>query len=406
MDYQEYEVEDFIADEYFQKWVLGTDSATNDFWINWLQNNADKKEVVEDATAFIQAMNFDKDLSKEEEDVMWNTILKKRNEPSLGGSKMPTPFFKRRTFQLVIAALFAGVFILVLGKDMIFSSSQLETPQVSKNEITLKLEDGTVKVLDENVSNTISSAQGTALVRQKKNLLIYANKKKNGEELRYNQLEVPYGKKFEIKLADGTHVFLNSGSKLRYPVNFKEEGTRSVFLDGEAYFYVQHDENNSFVVITEDMNIKVYGTKFNVSSYFNDNNTSTVLVEGSVGVYASENQESEITNIVPGERATISSGKIAVDKVDVNKYMAWTEGKLYFVDDQFQMILKQLERNFDVEFKNQLQELNNKRFTGTFTTESIEQILKIFQAHTPFEYELEGNLVHIYARPKKQSNIE
>jgi len=144
------------------------------------------------------------------------------------------------------------------------------------------------------------------------------------------------------------------------------------------------------------MNTSVYGTEFNVSSYKNENNTSTVLVQGSVGVYRSKNAEGQKPIVLDtGQRAVFKEGAIAVDVVNVAKYTAWTEEKLFFVDDCFELILKELERHFNVNIDNKLHQLNGKRFTGTFSKESLDQILRIFQEHTPFEYTRNNNTITI-----------
>ena len=181
-------------------------------------------------------------------------------------------------------------------------------------------------------------------------------------------------------------MFLNSGSKLRYPVRFLTSSPRDVYLDGEGYFDVVEDVDRPFTVITDDMNTQVYGTEFNVSSYKNEGNTSTVLVEGSVGVYRANNEEGiKPLMITPGQRAVYDNDQIAVEEVPIRKYVAWKDGLLYFVDDRFELLLKELERHFNVSIDNQYKSLEGKRFTGTFTNESLDQILKVAQAYGQFE---------------------
>jgi ferric-dicitrate binding protein FerR (iron transport regulator) len=186
---------------------------------------------------------------------------------------------------------------------------------------------------------------------------------------------------------------------LRYPTAFVRGLARTVYLDGEAYFSIEKESGSSFIVVTEDMATKVYGTEFNVSSYRNEKNTSTVLVEGSVGVYKPDRNGSEKSRtIIPGERAKIQAGKILVDPVNVEKYVAWTEGKLLFVEDKFELILKKLERHYNIVIENKIEELNDKRFTGTFTEETVDQIFGIFQEHTPFKYTVKEGTITIYRK--------
>src|SRR5690606_32319879 len=144
----------------------------------------------------------------------------------------------------------------------IFNSTPF-IPITDSSQITLEFEDGTIKVLDATSSRILSNGKGNVVVKQEENRLNYENKDSITETLKYNQLSVPYGKQFELMLSDGSHVFLNSGSKLRYPVNFLKDTPRNVYLEGEAYFSIQKDEARPFTVITDDMNTRVHGTKFN-----------------------------------------------------------------------------------------------------------------------------------------------
>lgn len=390
MKYAHYTEEDFIKDEYFQKWVLNPDEMTSNFWENWMMANPEKKELVQNAIRFIQLMDFEEEsLTDDDFDTMWQNVIQRRKD---GENRIFIPRRsngRKKSYVLKVAAVFIGLFgaTYMVYQSGTFSKQEqvivADTPV-----ITLELEDGTIKVLDDTSSGIITNTKGNQVVNQKQNMLLYNDESKQEiERLSYNQLSVPYGKKFELVLSDGSHVFLNSGSKLRYPVSFLKDKPRDVYLDGEAYFSVEKDQARPFTVITDDMNTSVYGTEFNVSSYKNENNTSTVLVEGSVGVYKSNNLDGQkpIT-LVPGGRAVFKEGAIAVDQVNVQKYTAWTKGELFFVDDRFELILKELQRHFDVIIANEYHELNGKKFTGTFSKESLDQILRIFQEHTPFTY--------------------
>lgn len=338
-----------------------------------------------DAYTALQEVDIDKAIDK-----FWMNITRKQEQPA------------RRLYlqALKYAALFIGIFGLgyAIYNSMEISPMNNFSYENEENVITLELEDGSIKVLDENATEIISNSKNEKIVNHTKNNLSY-NKgvSNNKEELVYNQLSVPYGKKFQLTLSDGSHVFLNSGSKVRYPVKFISGMDRNVFLDGEAFFEVAKDSAHPFTVVTEDMNTVVLGTKFNVSSYENDNQTFTVLVEGSVGVYEAEKEGSsnDLVKIVPGQRAIYEDEQVLVDEVDVDKYIAWTRGKLHFVNDRFDIITKELERHFDVEIVNEYDSLNEKPITGTFETETLIQILEAFKAHSDFEYSMNNNTIII-----------
>lgn len=266
---------------------------------------------------------------------------------------------------------------------------------VSKDDIILKLGDGSVEILDETSSKVLPNANGESIASKEQNKLIYGKKgSKVHKGINYNELMVPYGKTFELVLSDGSQVTLNSGSKLRYPVTFLANSPRTVYLEGEAFFSIEKDENSPFTVITDNMNTRVYGTKFNVSSYPDESITTTVLIEGSVSVYKANNHNNQEPIIIePGQRASIEREQIVVDEVDVSNYIGWKEGKLIFSDSTFDDILKRLERHFNVKIENRLGQLKNKRFTGTFTKEPLDEILNVIQQHTLFEYQIDKNTI-------------
>lgn len=395
MKYINYDIEDLIKDEYFLKWVKDPDAMTNLFWENWLADYPERKEDLDKAKRLVMLMDFEEDkLSREDFDAMWRNIIENRADV------VKEIKIKRRTakrWYYGVAAVFLGLmisgigFYLMEGYNVSGATPLGDTPQ-----ITLQLEDGTVKVLDETSSKVVANSDGNVVVKQEQNVLHYEEKNTTAEVLEYNELSVPYGKKFEIQLSDGTYVFLNSGSKLRYPVNFLKDTPRDVYLDGEAYFSVQKDKSRPFTVMTHDMNTRVHGTEFNVSSYKNENNTSTVLVEGSVDVFMAKGEKADVHMFIePGQRAVYEDDVIEVAEVNVEKYVSWKDGKLLFVDDPFYLMVKELERHFNVEIDNRFADLNHKKFTGTFGKESLDQILKICQEHTPFNYAVEGDKITI-----------
>ncbi|WP_276165973.1 FecR family protein [Zobellia alginiliquefaciens] len=392
MRYNDYLLEDFIADEYFQKWVLDSDTMCDNFWQNWLKDYPEKVKTVEKARRFVLLLNVEENqLPEQDFNAMWRNIVERRSVvlPYNKGEKR-----SKTNVALKVAAVFVGLMATTLA--VFYTSFGASASIENHSQITLELEDGTVKVLKEGSMKILTDASGKTVGEQNQNTLYYAHSDSISHTLKYNQLTVPYGKKFQVELSDGSHVFLNSGSKLKYPVNFVSGMPRNVYLDGEAYFSVEKDSERPFTVITDDMDTRVLGTEFNVSSYKNENNTSTVLVEGSVVVFKTTNNETrEPVQLVPGERAIFADDKIGVDVVNINKYIAWKDNKLLFVNDPFNLILKELERNFNVEIDNQYKALGSKEFTGTFDDESLEQILTICSEHTPFKFSIEKNKIVI-----------
>ncbi|MFS4418529.1 FecR family protein [Maribacter sp. 2307ULW6-5] len=399
MIYEEFSIEDFASDEYFQIWVWNKNIMADTFWTDWIKQHPEKKETIEKARQLVLLMDFDhEDFTEKDLDGIWRNIVSTRGKGKMKrlgvrkiGSSDYRPFLK-----------IAGVFLAAIAVTTFLNTTRFfdneEHPVIdTESSVVLELQDGTRQILDENTSKDITDKGGNTILTQEKNVLHYGEEGYlTAKELVYNQLTVPYGKKFELKLSDGSYVYLNSGSKLRYPVHFSSKTSRDVYLDGEAYFSVKQDKTRPFTVITDEMNTRVYGTKFNVSSYKNENNTATVLVEGSVGVYKSNNEDAESPIVmVPGTRAVFQNEEIKVAKANISKYTAWTKNKLLFLDDPFHIIIRKLERHFAVEINNEFTELESKNFTGTFEKESLADILNIFREYTPFEYRIENDVIVI-----------
>jgi len=302
----------------------------------------------------------------------------------------------------------AAVFVGILGMSYFFlfiNEKEESVIQFDENAITLTLENGLVKVIAEDGEETIVDKEGNVVGRQEGVKLDYNNKTERGsksdvaEELVYNELAIPYGKTFELVLSDGTNIHLNAGTTLKYPVKFIKGQQRQVFLDGEALFDVTKSKTQSFIVNTGELNVRVFGTKFNVNSYKEDGKVQTVLVEGSVGLYENKKQFNidNTTMLAPKHIASWnkSNKNMQIEEVDTSEYTAWTEGKLLFKIRPFSEIIKVLERHYDVSIVNNYKRLNTQRFFAKFDIETIEQVLTSFQQSESFVFERKGNVVTI-----------
>lgn len=317
----------------------------------------------------------------------WNDVLFKVSK-----SQKET----RKVVKLGAWMRYAASFIILLsvGYYVVELQKVSEKPLIIKsNEVTLETSDGKTKVLSEESSEKIMDNHGKIVGVQKGTKITY--KKKGSEELVYNKLSTPNGKIFELFLSDGTKVTLNSGSSIKYPVNFIKGKERLVYLEGEAFFDVAKDSLHPFVVNSDDLDISVLGTKFNVNSYKNNTQSFAVLVEGSVNVSKSSGEEEDydVIHMSPNEMVTFnkSDKNIQVGKVDANNYTAWMSSHLIIVNVPFQDILNRLERHFDVEIENNKPELNSYLFTATFTDENINQVMETIQKYKFFEYKINKN---------------
>ena len=204
--------------------------------------------------------------------------------------------------------------------------------------------------------------------------IVYQDTKKETTTLQYNTLKTPRGGEYTITLSDGTRVYLNAASKLKYPVQFDSK-RREVYLSGEAYFEVMKDMNRPFYVVTDAVRVKVYGTEFNVNTN-GIGGTQTTLVSGKVGIWGRGSVQEYIMK--PFQLAEFGdNGEFkGIRDVDVKTYTAWKEGFFVFEDEGLEGILNRLSRWYDVDIFYSNERVKTYHFTGHMEKyENIETIL-------------------------------
>lgn len=301
----------------------------------------------------------------------------------------------------------AAAIVLCFGLAYYFSINNLNGPTLQENSISksntnensiiLELENGKKEIITSNGVRNILNDEGKIVGVQQGTNLNYkdASDENTPEKLVYNKLTIPFGKVFQITLSDNTIVHLNAGSSIRYPVKFIKGKNRDVYLEGEAFFDVTKNTEHPFIVHTNDMNVEVLGTKFNVSSYPEDTTVNTVLVEGSVAINSTENENK--TMLKPGHKADWKkqNGSVLVNNVDTTIYTAWIDGRVVFDHIPFKNILKKLERHYNVSIQNNNPQLAEEIFTASFDIETIDQVLLSFSKNYNFTYTINQNQITI-----------
>jgi ferric-dicitrate binding protein FerR (iron transport regulator) len=215
----------------------------------------------------------------------------------------------------------------------------------------------------------------------------------SAENMVFQEIKASFGTQAKVELADGTIVFLNSGSRLRFPQSFDHQKRRLVILDGEGYFNVAKDASIPFVVQTSELDVKVTGTTFNINAYNDNPYVDIALVEGSV-VLMDKNLDlnKKLMDLSPNQVATLNCSSRELSKQAVNdlyKYTAWINGRIVFYGDPIQTVVKKLEKWYNVEIVIADKSLENYEFTGTFIDESLEQILSILSRTSPMTFEMQ-----------------
>ncbi len=259
----------------------------------------------------------------------------------------------------------------------------------------------------------------------------------NTDNSEYTVVISPKGQRTQIILPDSSKVWLNSNTTIKYPSTFNQKD-RSIYIDGEAYFDVTHNESKPFIVNTSLFNIKVYGTTFNVSAYKEDKIIETTLVKGKISIsgirikgekakeiillpnesfkYIKNEQtveygqikeapalpssSSEVKKTSPAVSTVAALPQVFISKhVDVEPIIGWKEGKIFFDNETFESLATKFERKYDVRIHFEDQRVTKLKYTGVFEKENINQALDALKLTTPFEYKM--NLKEIYISYRK-----
>ncbi|MBI6120107.1 FecR family protein [Salegentibacter maritimus] len=362
------------------------------FFTSWIQESEEKQDLFNRLKDSENAENISV-IAKLDDNEEWQKVLEKYRNKKIKENK---------TFNISSLLKYAAVFIGLIGLGYGYWNYNFNNQSSfeSGDSITLTLGNGKTLQISPEAQQTITDVQGKILSEQKGELIDYS-RTTEVRKLVYNTLTVPNGIRFSVVLSDSTVVHLNAGSSLKYPIKFIENQNRQVFLKGEAYFDVTKNKAKPFVVTSGNLDVRVLGTKFNVSSYPEDEHIKTVLVEGAVSLYNAKNKydPKRALKLKPGYKADwdrLYGGTKAVEQVDTDIYTGWTEGKLIIKEMPFKNIIQKLQRHYKVNIENKYEDLNNEVFTATFDIETIEETLKIFAIETPFQYEIKGDDIIIY----------
>ena len=299
---------------------------------------------------------------------------------------------------------YAAMFVLPLGiafalwqglkEEKIVLHRQFgEVARPGAERAVLKLFDGKTVVLDSTSGNMLIARGENVRVEVDSNRLLRYSREDTvvtSREERKNELIVPRGGEYQIVLADGTRVWLNSATKLIFPQNFTGK-ERRVMLSGEAFFDVARDESKPFIVETSRMDVKVLGTRFNVNAYTDNEVVSTTLVDGSVEV-ASGTQK-PIT-LVPGEQAYGEAGELEKREVNIRLYTSWIDGRFMFNNVELEEIAKQISRWYDVEIFFTNENVKRTRFTGGMVKfKPLDDLIRMIESTSPVRFSVKGKTI-------------
>ena len=346
---------------------LSTDSATESDWnelLDAIRNDHSgtviaRLEEVKNRKAYLN--EFDPETPE------WNEVFQKaltadRTEPVSSG-KLKRMRLARLTAVaaiLLIATLTVFYFLLPESKQTVAPEKQVAIIQPGTEGAVLTLADGSKVLIDTTTTGLIAKQNGSDIMVAN-GAMSYRPQQGNAEIMEFNTMATPTGKQFQFSLPDGTKVWLNAASSIKYPTSFKE-GTRVVEVSGEAYFEVVHNAKQPFIVhANKDAAIEVLGTSFNVNAYPNEDDIKTTLVSGLVKVKNISNHlpaGAEAEKLLqPGQQAIVTvvknenKGKaVRVEtKVNIDKVVAWRKGLFNFEGSSLVEVMKELERWYNIE---------------------------------------------------------
>lgn len=299
------------------------------------------------------------------------------------------------SFVKVAAVLVAAIAVgswLYNGKQLDEADLQSNTMRDSillpdRNQAILTLADGRTILLDDAASGILVQESGIEITKTEDGGVFYktVDNSNQNNTLKYNTFSTPKGSTYRILLPDGTKVWLNTGSSIRYPVVFPHD-KRTVSISGEAYFEVAHDASKPFFLDANGSTIQVLGTHFNVSAYADEKQTTTTLVEGSVNVSKNGNN----ITLKPGQQAVVdeATGAIHRSAADVRSAIAWKNGYFRFDNESIEDIVEKISRWYDieaVEYEGQFDD----RFSGTFQrSKNVAQLFSHLEKLAPIHFEI------------------
>lgn len=398
--------EDFLMDDSFLEYCMGANASLNNAWENWISKNPGKLDAINKAKRMFAMINghdgnLDAELNK------FRGLLKERvpAHPVLVPELQDAP---ARHISWMSWKVAAAILLLVAGAGTLFylnRSGSTVTPASEQPIAKIKPVDllpggsratltlGNGKSVDLESMNTakLNDEDGT-VIDKREGLLVYDKSGKKTEEVLYNTLSTPRGGEYQLVLPDGSKVWLNAASSLRFPTRFAGND-RTVYLTGEAYFEVTKNPKQPFhVQLTNGQQVEVLGTQFNVMSYEDEAVIKTTLVEGKVKV----KQANEVVYLTPSQQSVFGrrDNRLTVTEADVNKEIGWKLGYFEFEDEDLPTIMRQLTRwyDMDVSFSGNIPA---KYYTGSISKKlTLMNVLDILKL-AGVQYSLEGRKMMI-----------
>ncbi|MBW6535981.1 MAG: FecR domain-containing protein [Mariniphaga sp.] len=396
--YLNFSLEQLLEEKSFISWVLKQEN--NIEWENFMESNPGFRSKAKKAREIIHLLQERYDVLDENSVLeIWKNIDKYEQQYKQNVRKLK---IRRRlswaASVLLVISIGTFGYMYLNEKDQGYQfvssgaqqSSEARMVLSTGEEIALKKDNSTIVLNDSTNQVTVNDS-----------IVDLSEKTEVGQQkAQMNEVVIPYGKKTELLLADGTKVWLNAGSRLAFPSRFTGK-IREIYLEGEACFRVAKNENQPFIVKAGNLNVKVLGTHFNISAYPSDANIETVLLEGSVAVEKPKTfglGKSEVV-LKPSQKASFIKEQnefTVTDEPDLNLYIAWTSGWLKYDRESLWSVLRKVERYYNVEIQLPANYPGDDEITGKLDLkESLDAVMVVLADASGFEYRINENKVAI-----------
>lgn len=323
-------------------------------------------------------------------------------------AKMDEPQVAKHNFQLWRKIAVAVSLLLVVGFGGYFYSQKAvrmadltatnTDVAPGKNKATLTLANGKKIVLSDAVKGELAEENGISITKTQDGQIVYrvANGALASDQLKYNTLTTARGEQYQVILPDGTKVWLNAASSLKFPSTFAKVSQRKVELTGEAYFEVAKDKTHPFKVASSGQEVEVLGTHFNINSYEDDPTIKTTLLEGSIRVIADKIVGKKGVIIKPGEQTRLTAKGIEIVQIDVEQAIDWKNGDFSFQQESLTQLMKRVSRwyNMNVEYQKDVDK--EQTFTGQVSrSKHLSELLKNLESIGNVRFKIEGDKITV-----------
>jgi hypothetical protein len=376
---------------------------------DYLRSENDDQEIHFSMDQELRKMKAYSSLSEEEKDSIFEDILKGEGAYQNTDSGRYVILNIRAWYQIGVAASLLAILSIGLyfySNRSVDIQKELSKSEISEEKVTIKpggdkavltLSDGSKIILEDAKNGLLANQAGVSIQKTADGELLYSfakNDKRIPEtipsEVIYNKIETPFGGKYQINLPDGSKVWLNSASTLRFPAFFSGN-TREVELNGEAYFDVARNPDMPFKVNTKDQIVEVLGTQFNINSYSDEESFKTTLIEGSVKIIYKD----RVVLLSPGQQFQPSLKSAKVVEADTEEVIAWKNGYFLFKDEDIQSIMRKVSRwyNVEVTYSGDIPDVG---FGGNISrSKDINEVLNVLQLTNAVHFKVEGRRITV-----------